>query len=82
MELKGPAKFLFFTMMNAAIKMKEMGLTEEDFISFSRGIWETLEMNDADKLYETLQSAMKNDLEEFTGEKWDSIKGKINGKRN
>lgn len=63
-ELTGDAKFLFFTMMQAAIKMHDMGQTQEKWLEFAKGIWESLEMNDKDELYEILQSAMLKDLKD------------------
>ena len=64
-ELSGDAKFLFFTMMQAAIKMHDMGKTKEEWLDFALGIWESLEMNDKDELYETIQSSMLKDLKDF-----------------
>ena len=64
-ELSGDAKFLFFTMMQAAIRMHDIGQTKEQWLDFALDIWESFEMNDKDELYETLQSSMLKDLKDF-----------------
>ncbi|HZY25502.1 MAG TPA: hypothetical protein VFE71_06720 [Bacteroidales bacterium] len=63
-NLQGDAKFLFFTMMNAAIRMKELGKKEKDYLDFAKGIWESLEMNNPETLsalmYEDMMGQIKN----------------------
>lgn len=69
MELQGDAKFLFFTMMQAALKMKEMGRQKEEFIMFATEIWVTMEMNDEESLKKTLLAAMMKDVKDFVKNK-------------
>lgn len=64
MELQGDAKLLFFTMMQAALKMSDMGKKKSDFIIFANEIWNTMELNDKDQLFEILQSSMLKDLKD------------------
>ena len=65
MELEGDAKFLFFTMMQAAIRMKSLGKKQKDYVDFAKGIWETLELNNSEELQDLLQESMLEDLKKF-----------------
>ncbi len=65
MKLTGDAKFLFFTVMQAAIRMDDMGESKEKFVSFASEIWDTMKMNDKDKLSSILQESMMSDLNSF-----------------
>lgn len=62
LELDDDAKFLFYTMMQAAITMKEVGSSKEDYLAFANGIWETLELNDLNELKDTLQEDILMDF--------------------
>lgn len=68
MKLQGDAKFLFFTMMQAALRMKQMNKNQEDFLEFAKGIWESMEMNKPSELQRILQEHMMSDLEKFVKE--------------
>lgn len=58
-------KFLFFTMMQAALKMKRLGKDQIYFLNFAQGIWETLELNSDEDLDKILQTAIIKDIEEL-----------------
>jgi hypothetical protein len=62
MNLHGEAKFMFFTMMQAALKMRQMGKNREDFLLFAKEIWVSMEMNDEKSLRRILQEGMMNDI--------------------
>lgn len=64
-DLNGDGKFLFFSMMQAAIKMHDLGKTEQEFLDFAKGIWETLEMNDKEQLFSLIQESMLEDVKSF-----------------
>lgn len=64
MKICQDGEFLFFTMMQAAIRMDEMGKSKKDFIDFAGEIWESLKLNDRDKLKSTIADAMMLQLSE------------------
>lgn len=64
-NVNSDGKFLLFTMMQAALKVKDMGKDEEYFLEFAKGIWETIEMNDIDQLKQTLNFSMMEDLKNY-----------------
>lgn len=51
-------KFLFFTTMQAALRIHDMGGSKEDFVKWCEGIWETLLLNDKEHLRKVLLDAM------------------------
>lgn len=65
MELDGDAKFLFFTMMQAAIRMKSIGKSQKDYIEFAKGIWESLELNNPEELQNILHESMIKDIKRY-----------------
>lgn len=64
MELCPDSQFLFLTMMQAAIRMEEIGKSKEDFISFAAEIWESLKLNDRDELKSIIIDSMMFNLAE------------------
>ena len=62
MNLSPSSKFLFITMMQAALKCREMKMVEKDFLEFAKISWETMLLNDEKELKEILKQAMLNDL--------------------
>ncbi len=67
-EMEPHSKFLFMMMMNAALKMHNMGLSEAQFLDFAKGIWETIEMNDKQYLEDVMRDAMTSEVSEFVAE--------------
>jgi hypothetical protein len=61
-KLDPQAYFLYMTMTQAALKMHELGKSKEEFVQFSAEIWESMLLSDTDELFNTLQSAMMNDM--------------------
>jgi hypothetical protein len=61
-ELNEDGKLILFAMLQAALKMRELGKTQDYFIKFSKEVWDTMEMNDEDKLRNSLMNAMRSDL--------------------
>lgn len=68
MKLDGDAKFLYFTMTQAAIKMKKIGKTEKDFLEFAKGIWESMLLTPIDKLEGILMDAMISYVKKYVDE--------------
>jgi hypothetical protein len=64
-ELQGDERFLFFTMMQAAIKMRRLGFKEENYVEFAKGIWEKLEMNNEDELEKIILDSMLLDFKDI-----------------
>ena len=56
-------KFSFILVMQAAIACKKAKRTKKDFMTFTKGIWETLEMNNMKELEEIIMCYMLYDLE-------------------
>jgi len=67
-ELSRDAKFLFFSMMQAAIKMKEMGKEEKDFLYFAHEIWESMELSPIEYLKKMLLDGMIQDIKDLNRE--------------
>jgi hypothetical protein len=55
-------KEVFMTLMNAAIKVKQMEYDKEYFSNLCKGAWETVALNDPDDLFILLQESMAEDL--------------------
>lgn len=55
-------RFYFVALMQVALKMKEEGGTEEFFVNFAKGIWESMELNDPVNLEQALNEFMMDDL--------------------
>lgn len=58
-------RFLFVAMMNAAIKMKELGKTEENYLSFAKEIWNSMNMNDIEHLKKIMISLALKEISDF-----------------
>lgn len=65
-KLSKDQRFLFITMMQTAIKIKELGLNEEDLLELAKGCWETLKLNDLENLKNLLQESMYKDINDFS----------------
>ena len=67
-EMDPHSKFMFMMMMNAGLKMHNMGLSEAQFLDFAKGIWETIEMNGTEYLEGIMRDAMTSEVSEFVAE--------------
>ena len=67
-ELSETGYFLFMTMMQAAIRMDELGKNKDDFISLAEEIWNSMEMNDKEHLKKSIIAALHQDLKDSLGE--------------
>ena len=54
--------------MQGAVAAKENKFDKEDFIKLSDAVWDTLELNDMQKLKKTLRSYMIKDVENSSNE--------------
>ena len=64
-SLHPDAKFMFNIMMKAALKAKSIGFPKKKFVNFASECWDTMLLNDPDKLSEIIESAMLDDIKKF-----------------
>ena len=55
--------FMGTAVLRTCLIAEKLDWTEEEFINFVKGIWETMEMNDRKELHSALQERMHKDIE-------------------
>jgi hypothetical protein len=68
-SLPKDVRFVFVLMMQAALKLKEMGQNKKSFVSFAEETWKSMEMNNEEELRETLTSVVMTEVIKFSEEK-------------
>lgn len=64
-ELPSDARFAFMAIMQVALRVKDMGMSQDQFLEFCKGCWESIELNDPDKLQAILMNSMMEDAKQF-----------------
>jgi hypothetical protein len=63
-DLDHDTMFLFMTMMQAALKLRDMGRSKKEFVLFADEIWNSMELNDENELRRILAEKMLSDLQQ------------------
>lgn len=64
-SLPKDVRFVFMLMMQAALKLREMGQNKKSFISFADETWKSMEMNNEETLRTALTAALEADIMKF-----------------
>lgn len=61
-DLPASVKFMYMSMTQTAIYLKEMGRDRDYFVKFAKEIWDTMELNDMQTLKSALREQMEKDI--------------------
>lgn len=64
-EIPEEVRSVLISMFLVAIKMDEMGLNQEDFMTMAMEVWESMKKNDIYHLKQILQSQIQKEAEKF-----------------
>ncbi len=61
-EWTSEMKYIFITMMHAALKWRDMKMNQEMFLEFANGVWDSMLINDEDEIRETMKNIMQKEI--------------------